>query len=76
MLRSYVARFIFKIILQLDWKIKHWNNKSQQIIGGYVEENPEINPTSANLVLELAHEITSTGAEFILMVARLFENEF
>lgn len=65
--KSYVVRFIRKLELQIKWLIGYWRQRSRPVVGGYVEENPDISSLTGDLVLQLADEIRDSGAEFVLM---------
>lgn len=64
---SYLVRLIRKIQLQISWVLENWNQK-KQVVGGLVEENPELTEMSTGFVLKLADEVRQAGAEFVLMV--------
>jgi lysophospholipase L1-like esterase len=63
----YVARLLRKIQLQISWFLENWN-ESKNIVGGMVEENPELTEMSTEFVLKLSKEVKESGAEFVIMV--------
>ncbi len=66
--KSYLVRFLRKLQLQLAWRLKQTRRMPLQVVGGYVEDNPEISDLTAQFVLKLNQEVKASGAEFVLMV--------
>lgn len=66
MRKSYVVRFIRKVQLQLKWSLEN-RGKAKDIVGNYVEENPDISELSSQLLSTLAEEIQNSNGKFILM---------
>ncbi len=64
---SHLLLLVRMFQLKLNWVVEHWNAESKLVVGGYIEENPDISPLSGSLTLKLADEVTKTGARFILM---------
>lgn len=64
---SYLLRFLRKVQLQLLWMYKNESNE-QNIVGGLVEENPDIPELSINIIDSLSKEVAASGAQFVLMV--------
>jgi lysophospholipase L1-like esterase len=68
MRHSYVIRFFEMMRLKLLWAWLHrGQSAAQRVIGGDVEENPEITPQTSQYVLDLAGGVTASGAQFVLM---------
>lgn len=65
--RSYLARFMRKTWLKLEWVLVNRKRESRFITGGYIEENPAISKLSAGCVLELAGKIKRSGGRLTLM---------
>lgn len=63
----YLARFVRMIAMRLSWSWQH-RGQDQTIIGGVVEENPELPQLSKDLLLELNRRVRADGAELVLMV--------
>jgi lysophospholipase L1-like esterase len=63
----YVARFVRMVWMRGSWAWEH-RGEDQMRIGGVVEENPELSPLTADLVLELNRRVAADGAQLILMV--------
>jgi hypothetical protein len=67
MRHSYVVRLVRKFQQQISWMIEH-RVREKHIVGGLVEENPDLTEMSTRYVLELVREVRNSGAEFILTV--------
>ncbi len=67
MRKLYVARFIRRLQLKLLWWLKNRNN-IEPVVGGFIEENPDISTLTSRIILSLADRIQNTGAAFTLMV--------
>ena len=65
--KLYLARLVRKLQLQLQWTLEN-PSESKSVVGGMVEENPEITPLSSSLLEQLANDVKNAGAELILMV--------
>ncbi len=65
--KLYLARLIRKLQLQLQWTMQN-THQSDAVVGGMVEENPEITPLSSGLMEKLANEVNKTGAKLVLTV--------
>ena len=65
--KSYLLRFLRKVQLQLLWMYEN-REKDQYLVGGFVEENPDISGLSAGFIKTLAREVQSSGAQFLLTV--------
>ena len=63
---SYTARLIRKSQIKLTWWMK--SGQPESVVGGFVEENPDISPFSSNLMKTLFEEIRASGAEFAMFV--------
>jgi hypothetical protein len=64
---SYCVRLLRRVHLQIAWWIT--NAKKQPVaamVGGFIEENPDVSEISANLVTDLARQVKASGAEFVL----------
>lgn len=64
---SYTARFARMIFMRAQWA---WQFRDQEhtIIGGVVEENPDLPTLSTDLLLELNRRVRGDGARLIVMV--------
>ena len=65
--KSYLMRFLRKVQLQLLWMYEN-KDKEKSVVAGMVEENPDINQLSADLLKTLAKEVKASGAKFVLTV--------
>lgn len=65
--KSYFIRFIRKIELQLNWMIQNRTMQKSQTTGTYLEESPEIEPFTDEILSTLAEEIKKSNAKLILM---------
>lgn len=63
---SYLARLLRRAQLTARWLLTNRASENA-IVGGFVEENPDISSLSSQLVLSLARKVEAAGAEFILM---------
>lgn len=64
---SYTARFARMIFMRAQWAWQ-FRNQEHTIVGGVVEENPELPALSTDLLLELNQRVRAEGARLILMV--------
>jgi hypothetical protein len=64
---SYTARFARMIWMRAQWA---WQFQGQEhtIVGGVVEENPDLPQLSTDLLLELNRRVRADGARLIVMV--------
>jgi hypothetical protein len=64
---SYTARFARMIWMRAQWA---WQFRGQEhtIVGGVVEENPDLPKLSTDLLLELNRRVRADGARLIVMV--------
>jgi hypothetical protein len=62
----YTARFARMVGMRLSWEWDH-RGIDQQVIGGLVEENPELPELTKNLLLEINRRVHADGAELVLM---------
>ncbi|ETR74348.1 MAG: hypothetical protein OMM_00295 [Candidatus Magnetoglobus multicellularis str. Araruama] len=62
----YLARFIRKIQLQLNWYFTHENLENKKVVSGYIEENPDLSQLSKDLILKCKQDVEKSGAEFYL----------
>lgn len=64
---SYTARFARMIFMRASWA---WQFRDQEhtIVGGVVEENPDLPKLSTDLVSELDRRVRADGARLVLMV--------
>jgi hypothetical protein len=65
--KSYLVRFLRKVQLTIAWTVSHWGEQ-WDVVGIFVEENPEISETSSELLLALKEKVTDAGAEFVFFV--------
>ncbi len=65
--QSYLVRLVRKVQLKIQWLLSS-GQVEQLVVGGYVEEDPEISPLSAKLMNALIAEIQSSGATAVLFV--------
>ena len=63
----YLVRLIREVQLKVQWWLTR-DAKPMSVVGGYVEENPNITPLSAKLMTALAEEVESSGARFVMFV--------
>ncbi|HIB85208.1 MAG TPA: SGNH/GDSL hydrolase family protein [Chromatiaceae bacterium] len=60
-----MARFVRKVQLSIAWSLR--NSRSEpEIVGGFVEENPDISDLSSKLMLLLAKDVEKSGALFAI----------
>jgi len=75
--KSFLIRFIRKAQLQLLWTYKN-RGTEHDVVGGIVEENPNISKLSAGFIKKLAHEVQASGAQFAITVVpskfRIYKN--
>jgi hypothetical protein len=64
---SYTARFARMVYMRLSWAWQ-FRNQEHTIVGGVVEENPDLPKLSTDLVLELQRRVQADGARLIVMV--------
>jgi hypothetical protein len=64
---SYTARFARMIFMRAQWA---WQFRGQEhtIVGGVVEENPDLPKLSTDLILELDRRVRADGARLVVMV--------
>jgi hypothetical protein len=64
---SYTARFARMIWMRASWA---WQFQGQEhtIVGGVVEENPDLPKLSTDLLLELNRRVNAEGARLVVMV--------
>ena len=62
----YTARFARMIGMRLSWEWQ-FRGVDQTIVGGVVEENPDLPDLTRHLLIELNRRIRADGAEMILM---------
>jgi len=65
--KSYLARFLRKMYLRLSYIYKY-RDKSQLVVGGLVEREPDLSDISTRFVQTLAEEVEESGAIFVLIV--------
>ena len=63
--KSYLLRFLRKVQLTISWKLSNWG-EDHDVIDDFVEENPDVSQTSADLLMSLKGEVTAAGADFVL----------
>lgn len=64
--KSYVIRLVRYAQIKATWIIKNWNRK-KDVVGGFVEDNPDLSELTQNLLNKLSQEIADSGAKVILM---------
>jgi len=78
MRKFYVARFVRKFQLQLKWALEN-RGGDRTVIGGVVEENPDITDLTAETIITLSQEISDSNGQLILMAVpskyRLYSKE-
>jgi hypothetical protein len=64
---SYTARFARMLFMRAQWA---WQFRGQEhtIVGGVVEENPDLPRLSTELILEMNRRVRADGAKLIVMV--------
>lgn len=62
--KSYVLRLVRKAQLTISWTLAHWGEE-KFVAGQFVEENPNVSSTSADLLLSLKKEVNVAGADFV-----------
>ena len=62
----YAARFARMIAMRLSWAWE-FHGVDQTIVGGVVEENPELPDLTKNLLIELNRRVRADGAALVLM---------
>jgi hypothetical protein len=62
----YTARLIRMLYMRASWAWQ-FRGQEQTIVGGVVEENPELTTLSTNLVLELNRRVRAEGSRLIVM---------
>lgn len=65
--KSYVVRLARRAQLQFRWWLHHDPEDAAYVVGGYVEENPDISELTSQLMEKLAEEIARSGALLTLM---------
>jgi hypothetical protein len=65
--RSYVARLTRMAYLKAQWWLSQ-ADQPVQVVGGLVEEQPDISALSSKLIRALQKEVESNGGELALMV--------
>lgn len=63
----YLARLVRRAQLTVQWLLAN-SDGNAPVVGGFLEENPEVSSLSGQLVRSLARMVEATGAEFVLMV--------
>ncbi|MEW6600876.1 MAG: SGNH/GDSL hydrolase family protein [Nitrospirota bacterium] len=61
--KLYLLRYLRKTQLMLKWILFHREEKSD-VVGGTVEENPDITQLSSDLMSALSTEVLASGAKF------------
>ena len=64
---SYVARLVRKAQLTAQWWLSR-DSQQMQVVGGFVEENPDISAFSSKLMKALAKDVRGSGAGFAFFV--------
>lgn len=66
--KSYLARFLRKIQMQIVWLYNN-RNKEKHVVGGYIEETVAVDfsKLSFDIIVNLKNEVEMTGAKFLLM---------
>jgi lysophospholipase L1-like esterase len=65
--KLYVVRLVRRAELQVRWWLLHNPHEKAYVVGGYVEENPDISALTSSLVKTLAREVAQSGARFVLL---------
>ena len=63
--KSYVLRLLRKAQLTIEWVLSNWGER-KNIVGDFVEENPDISEVSSNMLILLNQEVIDSGAELTL----------
>jgi hypothetical protein len=63
----YLVRLIRKVQLKVQWWLAR-DTKPISVVGGYVEEDPDITVLSAKLMTALAEKVEGSGARFVMFV--------
>src|SRR5262249_36785475 len=63
----YTMRFLRKTYLQLRWAVEN-AGKPKNVVGGLVEEDPDVSALSAKFVRQLRDRVEQDGGEFAMMV--------
>ena len=64
--KSYLVRYVRKSQLKLTWLLKNRNFEKQDIVAGVVEETPDINELTKNLLIELNERVANSGGKLTL----------
>jgi hypothetical protein len=65
---SYVVRLVRKVQLKIQWWLRQ-GSEPAQVVGGFVEEDPDISPLSSKLMKALMKDVKDSGAEFAFFAA-------
>jgi len=63
--KSFVLRLLRKVQLTVEWTISNWGDP-KSVVGGFVEENPDISKKSSDMLILLNQEVGDMGAELVL----------
>jgi len=63
--KSYLLRFLRKVQLTIKWNLAHWN-ETKEVVGDFVEENPQISDVSSDMLLSINQEVVDSGAKLAL----------
>ena len=64
---SYVLRILRKSQLTIEWMLAH-SGEEKNVVGGFVETNPDISEFSASIMELMNQEVIRSGAEFAFFV--------
>ena len=65
--QSYLLQIVFTAMTQVTWWMRH-RGEPVHIIGGYVEEFPDISPLTSGLVNELKRQVAAAGSKLAIFV--------
>ena len=63
--KSYVLRLLWKVQLTTEWALSHWGER-KDVVGDFVEENPDISEISSDMLMLLNKEVIDSGAKLAL----------
>jgi lysophospholipase L1-like esterase len=67
--KSYIVRLIRRLQLKSAWYLSNRDkNHEQQVVGGYVEEMPDLEPFTQDTIKKIIRQVQDIHSKFVLMV--------
>jgi len=63
--KSYVLRLLRRAQLTIEWVVTHWGEQ-KDVVGDFVEENPDISQVSSDMLKLLNKEVIDSGAKLAI----------